>query len=100
MLLFLGSFNGLTSLTQLYINSNQLTELTDTTFIGLGSQLQLVTLAYNNLAIIQDNTFAGVTGLVYLDLNHNRLTSVPSAAIKKINSLRDINLSGKSTNKV
>ena len=65
-----GDFAGLTSLTQLKLNSNALTTLPEDVFDGLTS-LAVLFLSNNELTTLPDGVFEPLTALQFLDLSGN-----------------------------
>lgn len=62
--------------------------------------LQKIYLRSCHLGQIDDAAFEGLTNLVELDLSHNLLTSVPTATLTALPSLRDFTLSGNAIQKI
>lgn len=56
--------------------------------------LQRIVLQRCSMRLIERNAFMGLTNLVELDLSHNMLPSVPSAAFEHIPQLRELKLNG------
>ena len=74
-----GDFAGLTGLTDLNLDGNQLTTLPADIFSGL-SALTTLTLNNNQLSTLPTGIFAGLTALTDLDLSSNSLpTSLPAS---------------------
>ncbi|ELU10168.1 hypothetical protein CAPTEDRAFT_85439, partial [Capitella teleta] len=65
--------------------------LTKETFAELPGLVHLV-LSYSDVISVSDDAFEGMTSLLVLILNENKLSSVP-AAIKPLHNLRELDLS-------
>ena len=87
-----GDFDGLTSLTVLSLNSNDLTELPAGVFDELTS-LERVNLSYNGLTELPAGVFDELTSLEELDLNYNGLTELSAGVFNGLTSLNVLSLS-------
>ena len=87
-----GDFAGLTSLTLLNLNLNQLTSLPEGIFDGL-AELTQITVETNQLASLPEGAFAGLVKLEYIDLGYNRLTGLPAGVFAGLPALSEISLS-------
>ena len=88
-----GDLAGLSSVTQIRLNGNQLTSLPSDVFNGLSS-LQTLRLEGNQLTSLPSNVFNGLSSLQTLRLDGNQLTSLPSNVFNGLSSLRVLLLDG------
>ena len=89
-------FDGLTGLTNLHVSGNEaLGELPEDIFDGLTS-LGFLHLAENSLTELPEDIFDGLTGLQLLHLQNNQLTELPSGIFDGLGSLKYILLNGNS----
>ncbi|XP_019634318.1 PREDICTED: toll-like receptor 7 [Branchiostoma belcheri] len=79
------TFQGLDELVHLNLNKNYISALRQFTFSALSALLDLY-LNNNFISVISDRAFYGLTNLEYLDLSGNRLSVFPTQAIKLIPS--------------
>ena len=86
-----GDFDGLTSLTALYLSSNDLTELPAGVFDELTS-LEQLDLSYNGLTELSAGVFDGLTSLNVLYLSSNDLTELPAGVFDELTSLMELYL--------
>ena len=86
-----GDFEGLSSLQELRLESNQLRALPADIFSGLSS-LRRLYLGNNQLTSLPPDVFSGLTALHDLHLHNNQLTSLPVDLFAGLSSLRQINL--------
>lgn len=72
--------------------SNQLSNLTPTTFKGL-SHLRVLSLSLNNLQVLDQHAFTPIAStLAHLDLSYNFLRSIPKQALSTLAQLQTLNL--------
>ena len=77
-----GDFDGLTALTELYLNNNELETLPKDVFAGL-TRLKVLTLYYNELTTLPDGVFGPLTALNFLYLGDNpRAPFAPTAVAR------------------
>ena len=77
-----GDFDGLTALTELYLNNNGLETLPKDVFAGL-TRLKVLTLYYNELTTLPDGVFGPLTALNFLYLGDNpRAPFAPTAVAR------------------
>ena len=89
-------FDGLTGLESLHVSGNAaLSELPEDIFDGLTS-LGFLHLAENSLSELPEDIFDGLTGLQLLHLQNNQLTGLPSGVFDGLGSLKYILLNGNS----
>ena len=89
-------FDGLTRLRNLHVSGNEaLGELPEDIFDGLTS-LGFLHLAENSLTELPEDIFDGLTGLQLLHLQNNQLTELPSGIFDGLGSLKYILLNGNS----
>ena len=86
-----GDFEGLSSLQELRLESNQLRALPADIFSGLSS-LRRLYLGNNQLTSLPPDVFSELTALHDLYLHNNQLTSLPVDLFAGLSSLRQINL--------
>ena len=92
-----------TNLIDLYLSSNQISELPTGIFDSL-SGLQQLYLSENKISVLPTGIFDSLTGLTYLDLDSNQLSSIYLSGFSKLerlslnyNELNTIILSGLSS---
>ncbi|MFZ4715724.1 MAG: leucine-rich repeat domain-containing protein [Bacteriovoracaceae bacterium] len=85
------SFQGLTSLKEIYLHDNQLTNLPGNIFQGLDS-LSMITLSENQLTSLPNNLFHGLSSLSVLTLSVNQITSLPNNLFHGLSSLEGLYL--------
>jgi leucine-rich repeat transmembrane neuronal protein 1/2 len=68
----LGAFNGLTKLTKLSMEGNEISEIIPGTFEKI-SQLEYLDLDYNTIEHLEVDVFSGLVNLKYIDLKGNQL---------------------------
>ena len=76
---------------QVYLNNNNLTNLTGTPF-GNVSNTRLLDLSNNVLAVIEPRVFHGLANLNDLDLSHNRIFVLPRHVFRDLVNLTRLNL--------
>lgn len=76
----------------LLLRYNQITELDNSTFAGVGYIVSLG-LSYNNISRIGSGTFKNLTFTQRLDLSYNRLTKLDNGSFLGLNYLYNIDLS-------
>ena len=86
-----GDFSGLSALTTLDLNLNDLTSLPEGVFSGL-SALTTLNLSGNDLTSLPEGVFSGLSSLTTLNLNSNDLTSLPEGVFSSLSALTTINL--------
>ena len=86
-------FAGLTNLRQLNLWHNDLATLSPNVFTDL-TNLRILDLDDNDFADIPPDVFAGLTNLVYLWLNDTRLTTLPPSIFTGLTNLETLVLSG------
>ena len=86
-----GVFAGLTSLTNLHLYRNALTSLPARVFDGLTSLTNL-DLGFNALTELPAGVFDGLTSLTNLDLHNNELTELPAGVFAGLTSLTELDL--------
>jgi Leucine-rich repeat (LRR) protein len=102
------TFEGLSALEVLKLESNALDELPEHVFVALWATLKKLTLAHNRLAVLQPTLFANMSLLEELDLSGNYIAELPvgfflslkprlrklSLAVNKLNALQPGAFSG------
>ena len=88
-----GDFDGLTALTTLWLDGNDLTSLPTDIFDGL-TALTTLELNDNSLASLPSGVFDDLTSLTTLQLYFNDLTSLPSGIFDNNTSLATLDLGG------
>lgn len=88
----IGVFRNLTKLQELLISGNKIKNLDENTFFSL-TQLSLLSLG-NELSEISPNLFSQNHEITYLDLKENQLTNGVYDAIKHLDKLQFLDLSG------
>ena len=86
-----GDFDGLTALTELLLNPNDLTTLPAGVFDKL-TKLTYLDLGVNDLTTLPAGVFDKLTELTYLDLSFNALTALPAGVFDELTSLTDLDL--------
>ena len=86
-----GDFDGLTSLTLVFLEFNELTTLPAGVFDGLTS-LQYLGLGNNELSTLPAGVFDGLTSLTELSLHYNELTELPAGVFDGLTSLTTLDL--------
>ena len=86
-----GDFDGLTSLTSLYLYENDLTPLPNGVFDGL-TKLETLHLYDNDLTTLPNGVFDGLTSLEVLRLDGNNLTTLPSDVFDDLTALETLYL--------
>ncbi|XP_071943513.1 uncharacterized protein [Antedon mediterranea] len=82
----LPNINGLSSLSDLDLTDNQITDVLNNSFsTNLG--LRELKLARNRIVSVQSNAFTGINRLLELDLAFNLLTNLPDQSIRNLRSL-------------
>ena len=79
-------FAGLTALTRLYLNRNQLRTLPTGVFADL-TALTWLGLSNNQLRTLPTGVFADLTALTRLDLDHNQLRTLPTRVFANLTAL-------------
>lgn len=82
----------LPKLEKLIVERSQLTAIQGCDFDGL-TDLQLMSLRFNNLSSIGDGTFDELVRIEYLNLANNIITSLPSSIFSKLTQLKTLILS-------
>uniref|UniRef100_H2Y4T5 TIR domain-containing protein n=1 Tax=Ciona savignyi TaxID=51511 RepID=H2Y4T5_CIOSA len=100
-ILFRWVFRGLAKLKVLNLSANSLVQVPQQSIGGL-PRLESLDLSANPLHdfTVGDYTFSNVAGLRRIDLSHNKLASVHSAAFSDVPSLREIDLSNNNLQRV
>ena len=80
------TFDGLASLIQLDLNTNNLTTLEGSVFEGL-INLEELELSRNKIASIETEAFSGLSSLIALDLNSNYLIGLEANVFDKVNKI-------------
>uniref|UniRef100_H2Y4T4 TIR domain-containing protein n=1 Tax=Ciona savignyi TaxID=51511 RepID=H2Y4T4_CIOSA len=94
------SFGCFVALERLHLQLNNIDILFRWVFRGL-AKLKVLNLSANSLVqTVGDYTFSNVAGLRRIDLSHNKLASVHSAAFSDVPSLREIDLSNNNLQRV
>ena len=88
-----GIFSGLTAITEISLNENQLTSLPEGTFAGLPNLLS-ISLSGNNFTQIPGGELSGVTTLTYLELTANKITELPAGLFTSLTALDSLYLGG------
>ena len=86
-----GVFDDLTSLRNLGVVHNAIEELPDGAFEDLSS-LESLDLRANNLSAVQDGAFDDLTRLTNLSLNNNELTEIPEGAFDNLAKIERLDL--------
>ena len=86
-----GDFGGLTALTQLNLNSNEIESLPEGIFSGL-TAVEYIGVDGNGLKALPEETFAGLTNLTSITLSANDLTAIPARAFSGLTGLEEIEL--------
>ena len=86
-----GVFTGLTSLTGLYLYDNALSSLPDDVFTDLTS-LEKLQLQNNALSSLPDDVFTGLTALTQIILQNNALSSLPDDPFTGLTALQYLRL--------
>ena len=89
----IGDFSGLTSLTDLRLDNNDLDSLHKDIFSGLTSLTDLH-LGNNDLDSLHKDIFSGLTSLEFLFIENNELASLPRDVFSGLTSLRFLYLYG------
>ena len=90
-------FNGLSSLEILHLHQNGLSSLPVGMFSGL-SALRELSMFYNGLSSLPMGVFSGLSALRLLDLSHNGLSSLPMGVFSGLSALRELYLHGNTVN--
>ena len=86
-----GDFKGLSNLTLLNLELNELAELPKGVFAGL-SRLEALTLSHNRLVGLPDGLFAGLTNLRSLNLQDNSIRELPEGLLAGLSKLDELYL--------
>ncbi|XP_022098268.1 toll-like receptor Tollo [Acanthaster planci] len=86
-----GTFQGLASLTALYLEYNQIRAVTQEDFQSLPN-LTLLNLQHNAISTIEPESFANLQKLQFLYLDHNLLTGMQKEVLNSIPPLKEITL--------
>ena len=86
-----GDFDGLTSLTLVFLEFNELTTLPAGVFDGL-TALQYLGLGNNELTTLPAGVFDGLTALTELYLHYNELTELPAGVFDGLTALTTLDL--------
>ena len=86
-----GDFDGLSSLTELSLRGNQLSNLPEDVFSGLSSLTRLG-LDDNQLSSLPEDVFSGLSALTLLNLYDNQLSSLPAGVFSGLSSLSSLGL--------
>ena len=87
-----GDFGGLTGLSDLVLQDNNLRELPADVFDGL-SNLYILWMENNDLSSLPGGVFDDLTGLYTLSLHENELTSLPNGVFDRLSGLRQLAVS-------
>ena len=87
-----GDFAGLTGLTLLNLQSNELTTLPADIFSGL-SALTILDLRLNEITTLPADIFSGLSALTELRLGNNQLSTLPTGLFAGLTALTELNLS-------
>ena len=87
-----GDFGGLTGLSDLVLQDNNLRELPADVFDGL-SNLSILWMENNDLSSLPGGVFDDLTGLYTLSLHENELTSLPNGVFDRLSGLRQLAVS-------
>ncbi len=90
-------FEGLSSMSAIWLYSNNLTSLPENVFSGLSKLTQLL-LQYNRLTSLPENIFSDLSKLTTLRLTGNRLTSLPDNVFSGLTKLTTLSLGGNRVN--
>ena len=86
-----GVFDELTSLTRLYLNNNSLDTLPAGVFDEL-TALELLWLQHNSLSTLPAGVFDGLTALTHLQLYNNSLSTLPAGVFDELTALKWLHL--------
>ncbi|GAV08725.1 hypothetical protein RvY_18379 [Ramazzottius varieornatus] len=81
------------SLRQLHIGYSQLQWIGDLTLQPVGSSLQLLNLTHNQLQLLHENNFAGLSQVTHLYLDYNDIENMHSAVFSYLSSLTVLSMS-------
>ena len=87
-----GIFQGLSTLSWMFLSRNSLTTLPKGIFHGL-SRLDTVNLDDNSLTVLPDDIFHGLDNLQYLDFSHNSLSALPEGIFQGLSRLETLDSS-------
>ncbi len=88
-----GDFDGLTNLTDLHLNGNELTALPEN-IINQLTNLKDLSLNSNELTSLPDGVFDQLINLTELSLSSNELTSLPDGVFDQLTNLTVLGLNG------
>ncbi len=80
------------SVSRLSLTNNQISELGQHTFLHGPSTLEHLDLSWNEISVIHENTFVGLTKLQFLNLDHNQISLIDHSAFGELKSLQYLNL--------
>ena len=86
-----GDFDGMTNLTELRLDGNDLSSFPDNIFDNL-TNLTALNLADNDLSSFPDNIFDNLTDLTTLSLGGNQLSSLPAGIFDQLTNLTTLTL--------
>ena len=92
-----GDFDGLSSMSAIWLYRNDLTSLPENVFSGLSNLTQLL-LQYNRLRSLPENIFSDLTKLTTLRLTGNRLRSLPDNIFSGLTKLTTLTLGDNTVN--
>eukprot|EP00058_Branchiostoma_floridae_P025640 XP_002611130.1 hypothetical protein BRAFLDRAFT_88471 [Branchiostoma floridae] len=87
-----GAFVNLPQLQKLSLHKNQITMIQEGAFVNL-PQLQKLSLSYNQITLIQEGTFVNLAQLQELKLSHNKITMLQNGAFVNLPQLKTLFLS-------
>ena len=87
-----GVFDGFTAITDVDLLDNALKALEPNLFAGLPSSVVLISLTSNNLTTLDEDLFAGLSSLKYINLNSNNLTTLPASLFAGLENLEALTL--------
>jgi Leucine-rich repeat (LRR) protein len=88
----LGAFNGLTKLTKLSMEGNEISEIIPGTFEKI-SRLEYLDLNYNTIEHLEVDVFSGLLNLKYIDMKGNQLQYLHPETFIRLPKLQTLDLS-------